>query len=79
MGFDYDFNEFGDDNDCTPWDDAPSDDPMPDKAVCDPFTAMDAFFIGGLAMGLAYEEGIDEGCRRSRKRKRKRDGDDDFI
>ena len=73
-----DYEDFEGDHDCTPWDDAQSDDPMPDDPCCDLFTATDAFFIGG-AMGWAYEEGIDEGRRRSHKRKRRRDGDDDFI
>ena len=85
MDFDDDFEEhyenfddFEHDEDFAGWDDAQSVDPMPDGSTCDPFTATDAFFIGG-AMGWAYEEGIDEGRRKSRSRKTRRDDDDDLI
>ena len=54
-----DYEDFEEDDDFTPWDDAQSEDPMPDESGCDTFTATDAFFIGG-AMGWAYEEGIDQ-------------------
>ena len=73
-----DYDDFEWDDDFTPWDDAQSEDPMPDESGCDTFTATDAFFIGG-AMGWAYEEGLDEERRKSRKRKNVLDVDEDFI
>lgn len=84
MDFENDYDDFeedgfADDEDIVPWDGAKSDDPMPDEHDCDTFTATDAFFIGGMAMNWAYEEGFDEGRRRSRRRKRRHDADDDFI
>ena len=72
-----DEDPFNDDDDDDP-DDHFADNPLEGDHDSDEFTATDAFFIGG-AMGWAYEEGIDEGRRRSHKRKRRRDGDDDFI
>ena len=73
-----DYEDFEEDDDFTPWDDAQSDDPIPDESDCDTFTARDAFFIGG-AMGWAYEEGLDEKRRQSRRRKNMLDVDEDFI
>jgi hypothetical protein len=70
--------DFEDDYEDFEGDDAQSDDPMPDDPCCDPFTATDAFFIGG-AMGWAYEEGIDEGRRRPSRRKKRHDLDEDPI
>ena len=81
MDFEDDYNDYEDfegDEDFTPWDDAQSEDTMPDESGCDTFTATDAFFIGG-AMGWAYEEGLDEERRKSRRRKRMLDVDEDFI
>ena len=81
MDFEDDYNDYEDfegDEDFTPWDDAQSEDTMPDESGCDTFTATDAFFIGG-AMGWAYEEGLDEERRKSRKRKNVLDVDEDFI
>ena len=71
-----DYDDFEGEDDCAPLDDTQSDEPITDES--DEFTATDAFFIGG-AMGWAYEEGIDEGRRRSHKRKRRRDVDEDPI
>ena len=59
-------------------DDTQSVDPMPDESGFDPFTATDAFFIGG-AMGWAYEEGLDEERRKSRSQKKRLDLDEDPI
>jgi hypothetical protein len=81
MDFENDYDDYEDfegDDDFTPWDDAQSEDRMPDESGCDTFTATDAFFIGG-AMGWAYEEGLNEKYESKKKRKRKRDDYDDFI
>ena len=75
---DYEVDDFEGDDNFTPWDDAQSEDTMPDESGCDTFTATDAFFIGG-AMGWAYEEGLSERYRRKKRRKKRFDDYDNPI